>query len=106
MLTPAQREVVERRMAAEQAKVTAPPIIDIQPKDPPLFYIAFGHDTYWIDGPVAKLLKAKPIIGKFWNTEKRKHLVNGEQLEGLKYELPAAGFGDLKQMKREPGDEA
>lgn len=105
MLTPAQREVVDRRMAAEQAKVTAPPIIDIQPKDPPLFYIQFGHDLYWIDGPVVKLLKAKPIIGKFWNTEKRKHLVNGEQLEGLKYELPAAGFGDLKQMRREPGED-
>lgn len=56
-----------------------------------------------IDGPRAVREKAWPMLKEFWKPELKRIVVNGDQLEGLKYLLPRAGYAFV-QRRREPGE--
>jgi len=112
-LTPAQREVVTRRMAEVEARKNAP--IDIQPPRtempktdaPALYYRYYRESDTWKIGGAGELIKAHlELLNPLWQQNGKAFVANAKQLGHLirEFELRKVPFHEAGAV-REPGQE-
>lgn len=106
-LTPAQREVVERRMKEAEARKQAP--IDIQPPReaaPSLYYRFYPESETYKIGGAGELIKAHlELLNPLWQPNGKAFVANVKQLGHLirEFELRKVPFHEAG-VPREPGE--
>jgi hypothetical protein len=59
-----------------------------------------SNDQYVIDGPAVLMDGQRDILRRFWKPREAKIIVNGEELEGLKYTFAQRGVSFVLEVKR------
>lgn len=98
-LDPAQREVVERKMAEVKAKMEQKSVPQTPAEPVTLFAMQLGEDQYEIVGAEKLDTSGKKLLLPFWKEESHALVLTAEQLDGVRFEFEKRGIS-IRPLKR------